>query len=308
MRRLSGAIHSILHGEGRVVMFLVLCVLLAEGGMRMIEKQLSKDIEHIRSLPEVARKMRDHDGKKVLFIGNSLTRCSIVPDILREQMVRSGAHNPALFFFIPDATSAGNWDYGFRRYFLNAGAVPDEVFIGTGPRHLADRTGGDASRLGAFYVPQDQIVRAMRQDVPGWEQKCEFMLARFSILYASRSKVKPRVFGPMIPDYFDMEQWVNDQRNSGSREESTAADSFLHLDALLELLQREKVSAHVFTIPQPKHYDLDDEARNIIGARGARLHHLANLPSISITHFNDGYHLDAKGAEIFSHALAKESP
>ena len=288
-----------------MVVFLALCILLAEGGMRMIETRLSKDIEHIRALPEVAWRMRGHDGKKILFVGNSLTRCAIVPEIIREQMVKSGARDPALFFFFPDATSAVNWDYGIRRWFLNAGAVPDEIFIGTGPHHLADHIGGDATRLGAFYVPRDQIARAMREDVPGWEQKCEFVLARCSILFASRSKVKPRVFGPLIPDYFDMEQWVNNQRNPGAREAAPATDTFHHLDALLALLRQSGITAHVFTIPQPKHYDLDPEARRIIGARGARLHHLANIPGIPSADFRDGYHLDSAGASIFSRALAE---
>lgn len=295
---------SILRGEGRVVLFLALCILLAEGGMRLIEKRLSKDIEHIRSIPLMAETMRAHDGKKILVIGNSLTRCAIDPGIIRDQMIKDGARNPGLFFFYPDATSAANWDYGVRRYFLNAGCKPDEIFIGTGPRHLADRTGGDAARLGAFYVPRDQVMRALREDCPDYEQKAEFIIARFSILYASRSKVKPRLFGPLIPDYFDMEQWVNHQRDPGGRSATTATDTFGHIDALLGLLREEKIPVHVFTIPQPEHYELAPEARRIIGDHAAKLHDLANIPSISAARFSDGYHLDAEGAVLFSSALA----
>ena len=296
-----------LGGEGRVVLFLALCILLAEGGMRLIEKRLSKDIEHIRSMPGVARQMREHKGENILFVGNSLTRCSIAPDIIREKRVADGAHDPAVFFFNPDATNIVNWDYGVRRWFLNAGAVPDEVFIGTGPPHLADNIGGDATRLGAFYVSADQIPRAMRDDMQSWEQKCEFMLARFSILFASRLRVKPHVLGTLIPDYFDMEQWVNNQRNPGAREVVAPSATFHHLDALLQVLRQSGITAHVFTIPQPKPYDLPPEALRVISAQGARLHHLANIPGISSAHFKDGYHLDAAGAAIFSRALA-ESP
>jgi len=305
--RKSGVIRSVLHGEGRVVLFLLLCVLLAEGGMRIIERRLSKDVDHIRSLPDVARQMREHTGEKILFIGNSLTRCSIVPEIICEHRRKSGVTDPAVFLFYPDATNAVNWDYGIRRWFLNAGAVPDQVFIGTGPLHLADRAPGDATRLGAFYVSSDQIQRIMREDLHDWEQRCEFVLARLSILFASRQKVKPRVFGPLIPAYFDMEQWANLQRNPNARDAAPATDTFRHLDALLQRLRQSNISAHVFTIPQPKPYDLAPEAKRTIEKNGAHLHHLANIPGISKAHFKDGYHLDAEGAAIFSRALA-ESP
>lgn len=273
--------------------------------MRLIEKRLSKDIEHIRSIPQMAERMRAHAGKKILFIGNSLTRCAIDPGIIRDQMARDGARDPGLFFFYPDATSAANWDYGVRRYFINAGCKPDEVFIGTGPRHLADRPGGDATRLGAFYVPGDQVMRALREDCPDYEQKTEFVFARFSILYASRAKVKPRIFGPLIPDYFDMEQWINRQRDPGARDASPATDTFHHLEALLAMLQNENIPAHVFTIPQPEHYDLAPEALRIISDHAARLHHAANIPGITAARFSDGYHLDAGGAALFSRALAE---
>lgn len=302
MTRLGG----ILSGEGKVVLFLAVSLLVAEGVMRLGEKRLSKDIEHIRSIPRMAEEMRAHNGKKILFIGNSLTRCAIDPDIIRDAVVKNGARNPRLFFFYPDATSAANWDYGFRRYFLNAGCLPDEVFIGTGPRHLADRYGGDAARLGAFYVPRDQVVRALTHDTPAYEQKGEFLLARLSILYASRSKVKPRILGPLIPDYFDMEQWVNTQRDSSARDAALASDTFEHLDALLALLKKKRIPAHVFTIPQPKPYALEPSALRVMSGRGTRLHELANVPGITPVRFKDGYHLDAEGAAIFSRALAAD--
>lgn len=301
---LSRVVGSIRRGEGRVVLCIVFCILLAEGAMRMFELRLSKDLAHIRSMPGVARQMREHEGEKLLFVGNSLTRCAIDAQIIRDALARKGARNPAVFFFTPDATSALNWDYGIQRYFLETEALPDQIFIGTGPHHLADRTIDDATRLGAFYVSASQITRAMREDVRGWEQKCEFFLARASILFTSRLKVKPRVFGPLIPHYFDMEQWVNQQRNPGARDAAPATATYRHLAVMMEDLRQAGVAAHVFTVPQPKPYDIGPEARRVIEAHGARLHDLAGIPGISAAHFADGYHLDLAGAGIFSQALA----
>ncbi|MFZ4764476.1 MAG: hypothetical protein ACOYMN_05935, partial [Roseimicrobium sp.] len=132
--------------------------------------------------------------------------------------------------------------------------------------------------------------------------------ARYSTLYANRERLKPHVFGAIIPHYFDIEQWVNDQRTvmkDGSRGGSTPGngDTYYHLDTLLKALKDLGIRAHIFTIPQPEPYSLPPEAVAVIQSRGATLHHLAGDRVWPLSSFSDGYHLNQAGAVEYSKLL-----
>ena len=298
--------------EWRVVLFVAVSLLAVEGVIRMIEPYLSRDLAHIRQFPVLAEEMRAHEGKKILVMGNSLTRAAVDEGMLTEGLRAGGHENPRVFQCVADATNMANWDYGLGRYFLHVGALPDELLIGTGPLHLADNR-GDASRLAAYYVDAKDVKRAWTEDLGTWEEKCEFVLSRISVLHASRYRIKPHVFGKLIPHYFDMEQWINTQREAEQMRMGklvVAGATYRHLSHLLQVCREAGVRVRVIGIPVPRAYEMSPEAISTIKEGGGEWLSLSDLAGISERNFPDGYHLDEDGAKVFTRELleAMRSP
>ncbi len=290
-----------------MVFFLAVSLLTAEGIIRLIEPKLSRDLAQIRNLPNVAAALRQHQGKTILVMGNSLTRQAVDTAMLTEGLKAKGVSNPGLFLFTPDGTNIANWDYGLGRYFLHQNALPDEVMMGTGPLHLRDSF-GDASRLAAYYVDGVDLKRAWQEDLPEWEEKCEFLLSRLSVVHASRHRIKPHVFGRLIPHYFDIEQWINTQRDAARQRTGKAPvghESHRHLATLLEACRQKGVKVRLFSIPLPEPYQTSAATLKAIQSGGAQWLSLSDIPGLSPAHFPDGYHLNADGAKIFTQRLVE---
>lgn len=276
--------------------------------MRLLELRLSRNLANTRELPNVADALTQHDGFKVLLVGNSLTSRAVHGEKLASGFKAIGKANPRAFFLTPDGTNIVDWDYALRRYFLNRGAKPDLLLIGTGPSHLHDAP-PDASRLGAYFVDDRDITQAWDEDLPTWEDRCEFMLGRASALHATRSRMKALIFGRLIPHYFAVEQWINLQRYAAAQisgDESTRV-TYRHLTALLDLAQMEGVKTAVFSIPVPQAYETPPEVLEIIARHGARWLDLTDRTGLPTERFPDGYHLDAEGAGVFTARLVEAS-
>jgi hypothetical protein len=287
------------------VLALVLFLLLLEVGMRVIEPRLSSNIAHLRAQPETASEMRAHPGRKILLMGNSLTRNAVDAELLASAYPQKDSAR--VFTLLGDATSAIHWDYGFRRFYLHTSSMPDELFIGTGPAHLRDAH-GDASRLGAYFVADRDIPQILANDLPRWDEKCEFFLARLSTLHAARGRIKQHVFGRLIPHYFDIEQWINTCREGALlRSGKAMADkpSFHHLQRLLLACRQAGVKASFFSVPLPAPYEVPAEAIRLITEAGGRWLPLADSPGLTAKNFPDSYHLDPAGANILTHGLIK---
>ncbi len=288
-----------------MVLTLVLGLLATEVLMRRLEPHLSKDVAQIRALPATAAAMRAHPGHKVLVVGNSLTRNAVNKDLLTASY--PPAQNPGIFYFVPDATSVVNWDYGLRRYFLHDSARPDELLLGTGPLHLRD-VSGDGSRLGAYYVDRADFARAMHEDLSDWDEKCGFLLSRFSVIHATRARIKPHVFGRLIPHYFDIEQWINTQRDVARQRTGKGGsghETHRHLTQLLQDCAQAGIKVSVFSVPLPEPYTTSAAAIQTIESSGARWLPLSNIPGLTSANFPDGYHLNPAGAEVFTRQLAQ---
>lgn len=273
--------------------------------MRAVQPRLSANIAHLLGQPANAARLRGHPGRKILLIGNSLTRNAVNPNELAASYPQGS--NARVFTLLGDATSAIHWDCGFRRFYLHTSCIPDELLIGTGPAHLRD-VPGDASRLGAYFVANEDIPQILANDLPRWDEKCEFFLARFSTLHAARGRIKQHVFGRLIPHYFDIEQWINSQRDGALLRRGKAMTdktSFHHLQQLLQECRRAGVKASFFSVPLPAPYEVPAEAIRLITAAGGRWLPLADSPGLTAKNFPDGYHLDPAGASIFTQGLIK---
>jgi hypothetical protein len=272
-------------------------LLCLEAGMRVVQPRLSANVAHLLDQPANAR--------KILLMGNSLTRNAVNPDALAASYPPGS--NARVFTLLGDATSAIHWDCGFRRFFLHASCTPDELIIGTGPAHLWDRP-GDASRLGAYFVANEDILQIMANDLTRWDEKCEFFLARFSMLQAARGRMKQHVFGHLIPHYFDVEQWINTRRDGATLRSGKATaekPSFRHLQQLVQECRRAGVKAAFFSVPLPAPYEVPADAIRLITEAGGRWLPLADSPGITAKNFPDGYHLDSAGAAILTQHLTR---
>ncbi len=290
-----------------MVLLLLAAVLGAELFMRLVETRLSRDLANIRNLPAVAEAMSRHQGETILIAGNSLTRRAVDEKLLAEGLAASGWRNPGVFFFTPDATNMINWDYGLRLYFFNHGHRPGQIILGAGPLHVWDSQ-GDASRLAAYYVDASDMRRAWQEDLHGWEQRCEFLLSRISVLHASRARIKPHVFGALIPHYFDIEQWVNTQRDVARQrlgKLDASQRTHRHLTALLDECRRQQTRLTIMAVPLPEPYQMQTSIVTAIQSGGGRWLDLSSNEGLAPANFPDGYHLDDAGAKVFTRRLVE---
>ena len=292
--------------EWKVIVALLSFLLVMEIGVRAFETRLSKDLTHIRELPDTADRLKAGDAYKVLIVGNSLARYGIDRELLAQELGTSGYGKVKVEVFHPDATGVTEWNFGLRRYFLNRGVIPNRIIMVTGMTHLLDSI-PVPERLGAFYVDGPDVGEVVRRDLESIESVAHFFLARFSSLFANRARIQPFVFYNYLPKYTQTVQEIHDQRKMpGDESIRDGRWGATNLSRLLNSAQSKGVAVSVVAIPMSVPYDLPRPIIEEIEKQGASLWDLSELEGISDKNFFDNYHLDAEGARRVTTALVKE--
>jgi hypothetical protein len=291
--------------EWKVLASLVALLLLMEVGVRAFETRLSKDLAHLREMPEAAERLKEGDGNKILIVGNSLARHGIDRKLLAKGLENKGYGKVQVEAFNPDATGITEWYYGLRRYFLNRGAIPDRIVLVTGRTHLLD-VPVVPERLGAFYVDRTDVKEAVLLDLRSVESAARFFLARVSGLFANRARIQPYIFYNYLPEYTQTIQEMNDQRKMMvEASELIVKQQTSALSRLLKVAQSNGIDVAVVAIPMRVPYELPKTVSDEIGDLGASLLDLSQIPGIAETNYFDGYHLDAEGARQVTVELKK---
>ncbi|HEY1084089.1 MAG TPA: hypothetical protein VGE29_17630 [Prosthecobacter sp.] len=302
--------------EARVLWFLVLLLGGLEVGARLFEVHLSKDVKHIRSLPDVAAELKAAaDSRlKVLIVGNSLSREGLDAEMLKQGLAARTGREVELAAMYPDGSNISQWYYGYRRYFDQTGAKPHLVIIGTSRPHLLDAP-AEPDRLAAFYTSLQDMPQLLSEQSGDVEAISKAVLARGSMLFAHRGRVQPLVFYNLVPGYTETTQTLAVRREAGtpeqggeaaSVEKQAPAESVRCLSDLLGTFQKEGVKAMLVAIPMPQPYALPEsvlteanKAAVPVLSGGAAMH-------LEPRYFPDGYHLNAAGAAMFTRRLLEE--
>lgn len=294
-----------MHTELRVVMALLLALLGLEVAARVFESRLSKDVAHLRSLPAEAERLRNApaDSLKVLILGNSLIREGLDREMLRRGLEAKAGRPVELAVMTPDASRIEEWLYGYRRHFYQAGVRPDLILLGTGRSHLLDGL-ADLDALAAFHVSWRDLPAFVRDQELGVGEVCQAAAARVSRLFAHRRRVQPLLFYHAMPRYEATVNLIQASAQQAART-SAALESTRALTALLQTCRASGTRVLLLPVPLPEGYELPVT----VTARVAN-HEVAVLgppPRLSAEHFPDGYHLEEKGAVIWTKKLINEA-
>ncbi len=286
--------------ELKVLAAIAGALLAVEGLMRFAQTSLSVDVRHIVSAPKLASDMVAQTPPRVLALGNSLLREGVNAGQLEEEASLLGLTD-SFTLYHPDGTSVQEWAFAFRRFFASAQQVPDFVLIFTGRTHLQD-TEPRPTPLGAFYCATGDIPRYLSRKGTDLEVAAEFLLARASVAYAQRSRIQPRLFTAIIPHFQDMLRVMNTSPKRGPAKGNRIV-SYDDLALLLDSIHAEGARAAIITVPAPEAYVISPAILEIAESHDAAVIDLGQADGLTDANFPDGWHLDTKGASIFTERL-----
>ncbi len=288
--------------ELRVLAVLLAALLGLELTARVFEGRLSKDVNHLSSLPVQAARLRSapEDHCKVLILGNSLAREGLDQKELKRSL-EAGVGRPVMLAAMhPDGSRVEEWCYGFRRYFDVAGSRPDVLLICTGRAHLLDGL-RDLDTVAAFHVSWRDLPDLVREQELGVEEVCQAAAARVSRLFAHRRRVQPLLFYHGMPRYEPTVNLIQASALEAARAGGTN-ETVRTLSALLRTCRAAGTRVAVLTVPLPDPYDLPDVVKTALQAEGVAC--FDSPPRLPAERFPDGYHLDPEGAATWTRALA----
>jgi len=293
----------------------VLCVLALFFGLemtfRLAGQKLSKDIEHLRSFPQIAKTLAafpSDQGTRILFLGNSLTRYGVDVDQFAE-VCRDQFHERVQAVKMnPDNTALADWYYGYRRYFHRQQIRPDLVIIGFEGGHLRDAPSHHPDRLAQYYCDANDYPELCRFDLHGFEEHASYWLARFSSAFGNRDRIQRRVLDDLIPGYRagmdELNLRMNQQQLTG-----VATDTQPDYSRLLEFVamaERDQVQVFLVAMPVPEAYEFDTGLLEVVHSTSAKLIDCRQVPGIQPEMFFDGLHMDEQAQLLYSRFLAEQ--
>jgi len=293
-------------GEFRVVLVVLAVLGVTELAFLTGKQRLSKDVEHLQSVPALAERFATTagSGPKMLFLGNSLTRYGIDEQVFAESFSQATGVSPRTLKIVPDNTAVADWFYVYRNQFAQPDRAPDVLVIGFEGGHLRDAPSRHTDRLAQFYCGWCNWPDLCRFDLPDFESQASFALAKCSALYGNRDRVTRRALDVLIPGYRAGMDRINASLQSHAVPSTSAAPRYERLRELILDAQRQHVRVVLAAMPVPEHYEFDAELLAVVQQTGVELLDLRRVNGIEPAMFFDGLHMDADAARLYSRALA----
>ena len=289
--------------EAKVIATILLMLLVCELVLRKFETALSFDLEHIRAMPQLAANLAKSSGTRILFLGNSFTRTAVIPNVFLMEMRSRGFTNLAVQRAHPDGTRINEWFYTFKTYFLEPHLLPDLLVIVTGRAHLQDQL-MDPSTMGAYYSERNNVANYLRTEAPTLDAKVEFLLGRYSVAYANRRRIEPRIFSRIIPNYQVCIQQINQERNRSTRRGKTV--TYTRLEQFLNLAEAHSIPVIIVSVPMFEPYAIDPKITELVASHKMIFIDMQTIDGVDSSRFPDEYHIDEIGAEKCTRVLAEK--
>lgn len=293
--------------ELKVIAVVLLVLALCEFAMRSVEKSLSLDVRHIREIPAIADKMVQQPGTRVLFIGNSLTRCGVDEKVFTTETSAAGVTPLSVASVYPDGSSILIWHYVLKNFFINPEKKPDVLVINFAVKHLQDGQAFNVPAMGSFYAGTKDIPEVFSKDIKNFGDRVEFLLSSGLCSFANRTRVSPRVLDALAPSYRTSMERINMSTavHALRRQPKTEAPSYNRLQRLLASAAENKIRVIVVAMPVAEPYELDPAVANIVEAAGMTFIDARETRDLSPKLFPDGYHMSPEAATIYSRHLAQ---
>ncbi|HMJ11793.1 MAG TPA: hypothetical protein VK524_10295 [Polyangiaceae bacterium] len=265
----------------------------------------SKDLSRFGTYPERARTLAAAKGKRVAFIGNSLTERGIDAE-------RFGrATGVASDVFVADGSHVNTWYWIIEREFWKQGLKPDWIVMNFYETGLEDGKRIELGRLAQFFVDPQDWLELFRNDVTDLEPRVELVLSSFWATYAVRDRLKERALS-VIPGYKPYIERVNDIDFRHETKQMRHANVRATRHALIRLCKRatEKGTPLLFVAfpsigDRVPAYDVPHETTQVIQSNGHRYLDLRVVPELKPEHYADNVHLTPEGQAIYTKYLAE---
>lgn len=289
----------------KILLIIVVCIALIELGLRVFEESLSGDIEHIRSIPELANELNAPDTTTILFLGNSLFNNGINLSVFKSTFSENEIPNYKFLKINPDGTALWDWYYLFKHSLIEQNNIPDILILGFKKGHFMDQVQVSPSNLANYFASITDLPEIISYNKFGIEQQSEFLLASVSYTFAHREAISKRMLDILIPFYRENAQRINDigLKRALSRGGGNQNITFNLFKSFLTMLKENNIKAIFVAMPVKNKYKIETELPEIINSSGMHLLDLTEVPNLTDDMFLDIVHLDERGSNIFSQSL-----
>jgi hypothetical protein len=258
-----------------------------------------------RELSERARLLGVRDSPTisdphVALVGNSLMLEGVDEQILKTTL--DPAFAPTSYFVL--GTNYYDWYFGLRRLFAE-GSRPRYIVLGLSPNQLAtSHMRGDITAR--YLVQQSDLLDAVRKTHMDATDASGFILAHYSEFYSTRDIFRSYVMSRALPSVANLLQ-----KKYAAFKEAPISDSVLKSLAAarlsaLDQLCRQYGARFLFVIPPS--YQKGEQAIVEAGREaGVPVFLPVKYGEFDRTYYQaDGFHMNEKGARIFTTRLAAE--
>jgi hypothetical protein len=289
-----------------IVGMLVAALLALEVLTRWKLFDASKDLSRFGTYPERARALSAASGKRVAFVGNSLTERGVDA----EQFAPLAGVTSDLF--VADGSHVNTWYWMIERHFWKPGLKPDLIVMNFYETGLEDGKSIELGRLAQFFVGPADWSQVFENDVTELEPRVELVLSSFWATYAVRDRIKDRTLG-LIPGYKRYTERMNDINFRHETKQMRAPNVPATRHALARLCERakEKGTPLLFVAfpslgEQKPAYDVPRATTELIEKHGHRYLDLRVVSQLKPEHYADAVHLTPEGRAIYTRYLAEQ--
>lgn len=289
-----------------IVGMLIAALLALEVVTRWKLFDASKDLSRFGTYPERARSLASVPGKRVAFVGNSLTERGVDAEQLRSIV------DVASDSFVADGSHVNTWYWMIERHFWKPGLKPDLLVMNFYETGLEDGKSIELGRLAQFFVGPDDWMQVFKNDVTELEPRVELVLSSFWATYAVRDRLKDRTLG-VIPGYKGYTERMNEINFQHETKQMRGPHVSATRHALTRLCERarEKGTPLLFVAfpslgERKPAYDVPRETITIIEKNGHRYLDLRVVSELRPEHYADDVHLTPEGRAIYTRILGEK--
>jgi hypothetical protein len=290
--------------EFKVLAIVAAVLLTNELAVRGLETRLSVDMVHIRSLPQVAARLKYCRDLRVLFVGNSKARSDINPSVMKDTLARLGAPPITIERLHPEATTVMEWYYYFKHYFVDSGCKPDVLVVCFTSFALRDDRLVFPERLGGYSTGAEDTMEVFRDDLHDFGRRTEFLLSKASCAFANRRRIRIRALDTLIPGYRTAAVQLNAMLRF--KDVAATAHEYRIMIRFINLASGEGITVLFVAMPMRDDYPVDSGVLSTIQNHGLPYLDLRHVEGIGAEQFEDSLHLNAEGAVVFSRQLATD--
>jgi hypothetical protein len=294
--------------ELRVLAVVASVLAAAELAGRFAGRSLSVDESHVREIPEIARRLHAGRPPRILFLGNSLTRCGVDLEAFRAELRARGVPDAACEKVVPDGTGICEWYYYFKRHFADADETPDVVIVGFQGTAASDENLVRVEKLGQDVCTLRDVPELFTSDVEGFGDRVQFLLSYCFYSVGKQTNMQHRVLSLVVPNYIQETQELNRVVQSGRRKGGPSApprSTYRRLDRLMDMLRRIDVRGVFVAMPGATEQTLDPLLVETVREGGMTLIDGRRIERLDAERFFDGVHMDPTAADMYSRFVAR---